>query len=99
MATKEELGVRADVEIGIPKQYKVFLLNDDYTSMDFVIDILMGVFRKNFQEANRIMMEVHQKGSGLCGVYSYEIAETKVFQVEKRARENGFPLKAIMEEA
>lgn len=99
MATKEELGVRNDIEIGLPKQYNVFLLNDDYTSMDFVIDILMGVFRKNFQEANRIMMEVHQKGSGLCGVYSYEIAETKVFQVEKRARENGFPLKAIMEEA
>lgn len=99
MATKEELGTDLHIEVGYPKQYKVFLLNDDYTSMDFVIEILMNVFHKNFQEAQRIMMEVHQKGHGLCGVYSYEIAETKVFQVEKHARENGFPLKAFMEEA
>jgi ATP-dependent Clp protease adaptor protein ClpS len=74
------------------------LLNDDYTSMDFVVDILMKIFRKSFHEAHIIMLEVHEKGRGLCGIYPYEIAETKVFQVGVEARENGFPLKAILEE-
>ena len=81
-----------------PKQYKVFLLNDDYTSMDFVIDILMNVFHKNYQQAEMIMLDIHKKDKGLCGVYSYEIAETKIMQVHKLAREQGFPLKATMEE-
>lgn len=81
-----------------PKRYHVYLLNDHYTSMDFVMDILMGVFRKNFTDAYRIMMEVHQSGRGLCGTYSHEIAETKVQQVAQLAREGGFPLKAIYEE-
>ena len=81
-----------------PKQYKVFLLNDDYTSMDFVIDILMNVFHKNYQQAETTMLDIHKKDKGLCGVYSYEIAETKVMQVHKLAREQGFPLKAVMEE-
>lgn len=66
--------------------------------MDFVVDILMSIFHKNYQEAETIMLEIHKKGQGLCGVYSYEIAETKVVQVQKLSREQGFPLKAIMEE-
>lgn len=99
MATKHEHQTDSDLALSLPKQYKVFLLNDDYTSMDFVVDILMRIFRKNVQEAHTIMMEVHQKGRGLCGVYSYEVAETKVHQVGSIARENGFPLKAIVEEA
>lgn len=99
MATQHEYGTDSEISVTYPKYYNVFLLNDDYTSMDFVVDILMGIFRKNFHEAHRIMNEVHQKGRGLCGVYSYEIAETKVHQVSSLARENGFPLKAIMEEA
>lgn len=99
MATKHEHSTQLDMIVEHPKQYNVFLLNDDYTSMDFVVDILMKLFRKNFQEAHQIMIEVHQKGRGLCGVYSYEVAETKVHQVSILARENGFPLKAIMEEA
>jgi ATP-dependent Clp protease adaptor protein ClpS len=66
--------------------------------MDFVVDILMRIFHKNYTEAEKIMLEIHQKGQGLCGVYSYEIAETKVAQVHKIARENGHPLQATMEE-
>lgn len=99
MATKHEYGIDSDISVSHPKQYNVFLLNDDYTSMDFVIDILMTIFRKNYADAYTIMMAVHQKGRGLCGCYSYEIAETKIQQVGSLARENGFPLKAIMEEA
>ncbi len=96
MALKHQL--ENESIVGHPKQYKVFLLNDDYTSMDFVVDILMKIFRKNFHEAHTIMLEVHEKGRGLCGIYPYEIAETKVHQVGSMARENGFPLKAILEE-
>jgi ATP-dependent Clp protease adaptor protein ClpS len=99
MATKHEHSTSLETILEHPKQYNVFLLNDDYTSMDFVVDILMKLFRKNFQDAHRIMIEVHQKGRGLCGAYPYEVAETKVHQVSSLARENGFPLKAIMEEA
>lgn len=99
MATKHEHSTSLDLILEHPKLYNVFLLNDDYTSMDFVVDILMKIFRRNFQDAHAIMIEVHQKGRGLCGVYPYEVAETKVHQVGTLARENGFPLKAIMEEA
>lgn len=87
-----------EVSVRHPKKYKVFILNDDYTSMEFVIDILMNVFHKSHQEAENIMLEVHKKDKGLCGVYIHEIAETKVMQVIKKAKENGFPLKATMEE-
>jgi len=99
MATKHEHQNESENLLEHPKQYKVFLLNDDYTSMDFVVDIVMKVFRRTFHDAHRIMMEVHEKGRGLCGTYSYEVAETKVHQVATAARENGFPLKAIIEEA
>ncbi|MEO5896593.1 MAG: ATP-dependent Clp protease adapter ClpS [Vicinamibacterales bacterium] len=80
-----------------PELYKVLLLNDDYTTMDFVIEILESIFNKAPAEAHRIMMAVHTQGRGLCGVYPYDIAETKVETVVDRAREKGFPLKATME--
>ena len=80
-----------------PQLFKVFLLNDDYTTMDFVVEVLETVFQKQPAEAFRIMMLVHTQGKGLCGVYPHEIAETKVATVIDRARENGFPLKAAME--
>jgi ATP-dependent Clp protease adaptor protein ClpS len=99
MAIKHEHSTQLDIIVEHPKQYNVFLLNDDYTSMDFVVDILMKLFRKNAQEAHAIMIAIHHKGRGLCGTYPYEVAETKVHQVSSLARENGFPLKAIMEEA
>lgn len=97
MSTKHEL--EAGLSLSEPKQYIVYLLNDDYTSMDFVIDVLMNIFHKNYQEAEQIMLDVHRKERGICGVYTYEVAETKVMQVSKLAREQGFPLKAMMEEA
>ena len=80
-----------------PDLYKVLLINDDYTTMDFVIEILETVFHKQPAEAYRIMMAVHTQGKGLCGVYPFEVAETKVATVVDRARENGFPLLAAME--
>ena len=98
MATNTELEVVGEVSLKYPKKYKVLLLNDDYTSMEFVIDILMSIFHKSFQEAQSIMLEVHEKGKGVCGVYTHEIAQTKVMQVHKRARESGFPLRAQMED-
>lgn len=97
MSTQHEL--ESGLSLSEPKQYLVYLLNDDYTSMDFVIDVLMNIFHKNYQEAERIMLDVHKKDRGICGVYTYEVAETKVMQVSKLAREQGYPLKAMMEEA
>jgi ATP-dependent Clp protease adaptor protein ClpS len=98
MPTHTEFELADEIEIKLPKKYKVFLLNDDYTSMEFVIDVLMSIFHKSYEDANAIMLKVHEKGKGLCGVYSYEIAETKVMQVKRKAKDNGFPLKAILEE-
>jgi len=97
LSTKHEL--EGELSVREPKQYLVLLLNDDYTSMDFVIDVLMNIFHKNYQEAEQVMIDVHKKDKGVCGVYTYEVAETKVMQVSKLAREQGFPLKATLEEA
>lgn len=99
MSTKTTHQTQGSLSLSEPKQYHVYLLNDDYTSMDFVIDILIRIFHKSYSDAQRIMMHVHQLQRGLCGTYTYEIAETKVHQVSSLARESGFPLKAIMEEA
>ncbi len=80
-----------------PSMYKVLILNDDYTPMEFVIMMLENVFNKNKEDATRIMLHVHQRGVGICGVYSYDVAETKVFQVMELARRNEHPLQATME--
>ncbi len=77
--------------------YKVILLNDDYTTMDFVVEVLETVFLKRPAEAHRVMMLVHTQGRGVCGVYPYEIAETKVDSVHTLARQHGFPLQATLE--
>ena len=98
MATHHETETKEIVRTKEPKKYKVFLLNDDYTTMDFVVEILMDVFHKSYAEAVDIMLKVHKNGKGLCGIYTYEIAETKVDEVHRRARANQFPLKATMEE-
>ena len=94
-----EEGVSSEIrdELLEPPMYKVFLLNDDYTTMDFVVEVLMFVFQKPLEEAMQIMLNIHQKGMGLCGVYSFEIAETKVDTVHMLARERDFPLKCTME--
>lgn len=93
----EETETRAEDNVREPDMYKVLLHNDDYTSMEFVIEVLMAVFLKNYQEATRIMLDVHRQGVGVCGVYTYEVAETKVETVHALAVENGFPLRCTME--
>lgn len=93
----EETETLSDEQVREPEMYKVLLHNDDYTTMDFVVEVLMMVFSKDFEEATRIMFDVHRKGVGLCGVYTFEIAETKVETVHALARENGYPLKCTME--
>ncbi len=80
-----------------PNMYRVLLLNDDYTPMEFVISVLQAFFNKDTQEATQIMLQVHNNGVGECGVYSYEVAETKVSQVMDHARKNQHPLQCIME--
>ncbi|MEO1135352.1 MAG: ATP-dependent Clp protease adapter ClpS [Pseudomonadota bacterium] len=80
-----------------PSLYKVLLLNDDYTPQEFVVWLLQAVFKKDAEEAVRIMMHVHQSGVGVCGVYTYEIAETKVAQVMELSRRNQHPLQCTME--
>jgi len=80
-----------------PPMFKVILLNDDYTPMEFVVEILKTIFNKPHAEATRIMLHVHQNGMGVAGVYPYEIAETKVRAVEELARDNEYPLKCVME--
>ena len=80
-----------------PSQYKVLLLNDDYTPMEFVIDVLQRFFSKGAEEATRIMLHVHNHGVGVCGVFPFEVAETKVNQVMDYARRNQHPLQCTME--
>ena len=81
-----------------PTLYKVILLNDDYTTMEFVLQVLETVFHKTPAAAHRIMMQVHTQGHGACGAYSYEVAETKVATVHDLARRGDFPLQATLEE-
>ena len=82
-----------------PEMYRVVLHNDDYTTMDFVVEVLVTVFHKDIISATRIMLDVHRKGRGLVGTYTYDIARTKVDQVHRMAREREFPLKCTMERA
>ncbi|MBI4864738.1 MAG: ATP-dependent Clp protease adapter ClpS [Candidatus Riflebacteria bacterium] len=82
-----------------PRLYKVLLHNDDYTTMEFVIQVLMQFFQKDHTEATQIMLNVHYKGIGVCGLYTREIAETKVGQVNDHARKSGYPLQCSMEVA
>jgi ATP-dependent Clp protease adaptor protein ClpS len=98
VSSEIEIELEDEIDLQEPKKYKVFLLNDDFSTMDFVIDVLVRVFRKTVDEASIIMLNIHNNGKDLCGVYTYEIASTKVAQVKSMAREKGFPLKAMMEE-
>lgn len=91
------LTVKTRPQVKKPSLYKVLLLNDDYTPMDFVVQILQGIFNKDAAEATQIMLHVHKRGVGLCGVYTYEIAETKVTQVMEAARRHQHPLQCRME--
>ena len=80
-----------------PKQFAVFMLNDDYTTWEFCVRIINAVFHKTVEEADAITQDIHTKGKGLCGVYSYEIAETKASLVAKQARKEGFPMRCSVE--
>jgi ATP-dependent Clp protease adaptor protein ClpS len=86
-------------EIKKPPLYKVVLLNDDFTPMDFVVDVLKIFFRMGHDRATQIMLHVHTRGKGVCGVFTFEIAETKVAQVNEFSRQNEHPLKCTMEKA
>lgn len=82
-----------------PSQFKVLLLNDDYTPMEFVVMVLKRFFQMDLEQATRVMLHVHQKGVGVCGIFPYEIAETKVNQVMDFARQNQHPLQCTLEKA
>jgi len=87
------------IKIKKPKHYKVVMYNDDYTTMEFVINILVSVFNKKLIEAEKIMLDVHEKGKGVAGIYSHDIAITKVRAAMSMAKEKGFPFKLTVEEA
>jgi ATP-dependent Clp protease adaptor protein ClpS len=93
--TESETGVTT---IKPPPLFKVLLLNDDFTPMDFVVQILQGFFSKSREQATQIMLKVHNEGAGICGVYPRDVAETKVQQVTGFAREHQHPLQCVMEE-
>ncbi|HET9122522.1 MAG TPA: ATP-dependent Clp protease adapter ClpS [Acidiferrobacteraceae bacterium] len=94
----DELSIQeATPKLQKPPLYKVILLNDDYTPMEFVVSVLQKVFYKNREEATRIMLHVHQRGLGICGIYAREVAETKVRQVMVYSSENQHPLQCTME--
>ncbi len=95
---RPELEPDTEQEIKEPPQYKVVLHNDDYTTMEFVVYVLKNIFFKSEGEAIHIMLSVHKNGSGVCGVYTFEVAETKVAQVHQMAKQEGYPLKCTMEE-
>ena len=90
--------VITEEQVKLPKMYKVLLHNDDYTTMEFVIHVLEKYFFKTPEESQEIMLKVHNEGQGVCGIYTFEVAESKSAQVNRAARENGHPLKCSFEE-
>lgn len=92
-----ELQENVETEVKKPSDYKVVLLNDNYTAVDFVVHVLEMVFNKSKTEAQKITEEIHHNGKGIAGIYSYEIAKTKLMILDKFAKENNYPLKGIME--
>jgi ATP-dependent Clp protease adaptor protein ClpS len=95
--TEEHVDFKIEEKLHEPSMYKVLLHNDDYTTMEFVVDILISVFNKSPEDAVSIMLNVHRQGIGLCGIYTYDVAETKVKTVQAMAKEQDFPLKCTME--
>ena len=95
--SKELVETGTDNQVQEPEMFKVLLHNDDYTTMEFVIYVLMVVFRKQMDEARQIMLNVHRQGIGVCGIFTYEIAETKADMVIQMARQNGYPLRCSLE--
>lgn len=98
-ARRDELVLDERRKTKRPRLYKVLLHNDDFTTMEFVVDVLVRYFHKTTPEATRIMLEVHRRGQGVAGVFTYEVAETKVAQVTAEARQQGMPLKCTVDPA
>jgi ATP-dependent Clp protease adaptor protein ClpS len=92
-----ELEVKDKIKLDKPRNYKVILLNDNYTSMDFVTEVLQSIFHYSWDDASAIMLLVHSSGAGVAGVYTREIAETRVWQAKEFAKERGHPLEVLME--
>jgi len=102
LESRKEQGIaleEARPEVALPPMYRVILLNDDYTPMDFVIEILRLFFNMSHDRATQVMLHVHTRGKGVCGVFTFEIAETKVVQVNEFSRQHEHPLKCTMEKA
>jgi ATP-dependent Clp protease adaptor protein ClpS len=97
----DQIGVatKTRVRTKTPSPYKVLMLNDDYTPMEFVVHVLQSFFKMGIEDATRVMLHVHQRGVGVCGIFPYEVAETKVSQVMDFARENQHPLQCTLEKA
>lgn len=98
MNTNADLMEKIDIKIKIPKKFIVFMHNDDFTTMEFVVAILIDIFNKNIEEANKIMMEVHKIGKGIAGIYTYDIAISKASKAIELAKGEGFPFKLTVEE-
>ncbi len=99
VAEPGEVKLAPDLKVRKPSMFVVIIFNDDYTSMEFVVQVLMSIFNKPAAEATKIMLDVHKNGKGVCGIYSYDIAVTKVKQVHFEAQKEGFPLRCGYEEA
>lgn len=95
--TQFDLAAETLEKLQEPIRYRVILLNDDYTTQEFVMEILQIIFHKDFEESLNLMLQIHHNGKGICGVYPYDIAEIKVAQVRKMAKEKQYPLRAILE--
>ncbi|MDO5155943.1 MAG: ATP-dependent Clp protease adaptor ClpS [Eubacteriales bacterium] len=98
MATKDAIKERTKHRIKEPKQYHVIMLNDDFTTMEFVVEVLMDIFHKDEMTAQAIMMQVHKNGKAIVGKYPYDIATTKVGEALARAKAEGFPFRMVTEE-
>lgn len=98
METDTKTIEKSKIKVKKPKNYKVVMHNDDHTTMDFVVYILTDIFNKSVEEANKIMIDVHEKGIGIAGIYSFDIATTKVSMAMSIAAEEGFPFKLTIEE-
>ncbi len=94
---ESDVALEEDIRVSKPKMYCVILLNDDFTPMEFVVWLIQNVFHKNLEEATRLMMDVHRKGRGICGVFTYDIARTKVAEAKKLALKSSHPLECVME--
>lgn len=99
MSVQGETREKTRINIREPKQYKVIMHNDDFTPMEFVVDILIDIFRKDLLEAERLMMTVHERGRASVGIYTYDMAVTKVQTASERARQEGYPFRMTVEEA